>query len=140
MGTGEKKKRREINGFLNSFLLRDGENSYPLREHHAARDMIAEFAEPMKGLFETTTTRYSVAVFAWNLSLAEEDRRGELMESFLEPLVQGNEEGLRVLTDLIESLVDRRETLYPQETLLILPDESYVPPEVDDEVDDEGGE
>lgn len=133
MGTGDKKRRREIGRFLNRFLLRDGPSSYPIREHPSARDMIAEFADPLEGLFESTTTRYSVAIFAWNLSLAPEQRRGELVDEFLEPLIQGNEEGRKVLTDLIDSLVERRETLYPRENLLILPDESYVPPEEEDD-------
>ncbi|MBN1686857.1 MAG: hypothetical protein JW852_09400 [Spirochaetales bacterium] len=127
MGTGDKKKRREVHEFLNRFLLRDGSGSYPLREHTAARDMIAEFAEPLEGLFESISTRYSMAIFAWNLSLAPEDRRGELLDSFLTPLVQGNEEGRSTLSNLIDSLVERRETLYPGETLLVLPDESYAP-------------
>ena len=137
MGTGEKKKRREISKFLNKFLMSDGENSYAIRENSAARDMIAEFAAPLEGLFETTSTRYSIAVFGWNLSLAPEDRRGELMDEFLEPIVQGSEEGRVTLTELIDSLVERRETLYPGETLLILPDSSYSETEDEDEEDDE---
>ena len=126
MGTGEKKNRREVHEFLNRFLLKDGSGSYPLREHTAARDMIAEFAEPLEGLFDSIATRYSMAIFGWNLSLAQEERRGELIESFLAPLVEGNEEGRRTLTGLIDSLVERRETLYPGEVFLVLPDESYV--------------
>jgi hypothetical protein len=129
MGTGEKKKRREINGFLNRFLLKDATNAYAVRENPAARDMIAEFAEPLDGLFETISTRFSIAIFAWNLSLVHEERRPELLEEFLEPLVHENEEGRKTLTDLIDSLVERRETLYPNETLLILPDESAPEPE-----------
>jgi hypothetical protein len=142
MGTGEKKKRREISRFLNKFLMKDVDNTYAIRENPAARDMIAEFAAPLEGLFETTSTRYSIAVFAWNLSLAPEDRRGELMNEFLEPLVQGSEEGRTALTELIDSLVERRETLYPGETLLILPDSSYIEPEDEDydEEDEEGEE
>ncbi len=132
MGTGDKKKRREIHRFLNRFLLKDDSGSYPLREHDAARDMLAEYAEPLDGLFETTTTRYSVAIFAWNLSLVPEQRRGELMDDFLSPLVGEDGEGRKTLTDLIDSLVERRETLYPGETLLVLPDESYFPPDEED--------
>ncbi len=129
MGTGDKKKRREVNRVLNRFLLKDNSGSYPLREYPQARDMIAEFAAPLEGLFESVTTRYSIAVFAWNLSLAPEERRGELIDSFLQPLVEGNEEGRKSITNLIDSLVERRETLYPNETLLVLPDDSYTPPE-----------
>jgi hypothetical protein len=145
VGTGEKKKRREIHQFLNKFLLKDDKGSYSLREHEAGRDMLAEFAEPLDGLFESTTTRYSMAIFAWNLSLVSEDRRGELMDDFLSPLIEGNEEGRKSLTDLIDSLVERRETLYPGETLLVLPDDSYVPPKedemyLDDDDEDEEGE
>ncbi len=136
MGTGEKKKRRDISRFLNKFLMKDIENTYSIRENSAARDMIAEFAEPLDGLFESTSTRYSIAIFAWNLSLAPEDRRGELIDEFLEPLVQGSEEGRTALTTLIDSLVERRETLYPGETLLILPDESYTEPENSEDDDD----
>ena len=64
------------------------------------------------------------------------------MNEFLEPLVQGSEEGRTALTELIDSLVERRETLYPGETLLILPDSSYVEPEDEDydEADEEGEE
>ena len=126
MGTGEKKNRREVHEFLNRFLLKDSSGSYALREYTAARDMIAEFAEPLEGLFESITTRYSIAIFGWNLSLAPEERRGELIDSFLAPIVEGNEEGRRSLTGLIDSLVERRETLYPGEAFLVLPDESYV--------------
>lgn len=140
MGSGEKKKRREIHQFLNRFLLKDDKGSYSLREHDAGRDMLAEFAEPLDGLFESTTTRYSMAIFAWNLSLVAEDRRGELMDDFLGPLVAGNDEGRKALTDLIDSLVDRRETLYPGETLLVLPDDSYIPPEDDQKEDEESDE
>lgn len=136
MGTGEKKKRREVNQFLNRFLLKDNSGSYPLREHTDARDMIAEFAEPLEGLFESITTRYSIAVFAWNLSLVAEERRGELLENFIHPLVQGSEEGRKSISDLIDSLVERRETLYPNENLLVIPDENYTPPD-DSEVEDE---
>ncbi len=140
MGTGDKKKRREIHQFLNRFLLKDDKGSYSLREHEEARDMLAEYAEPLDGLFESTTTRYSMAIFAWNLSLVAEDRRGELMDDFLTPLIEGNDEGRKSLTDLIDSLVERRETLYPGETLLVLPDDSYVPPEKDEgESEDEDG-
>ena len=133
MGTGDKKKRREVHQFLNRFLFKDDTGSYPLREHTKARDMLVEYAEPLEGLFESITTRYSIATFAWNLSLAPEERRGELVDSFLSPIVKGNEEGRKALTDLVDSLVDRRETLYPGETLLVLPDDSYVPPEDEEE-------
>ena len=133
MGTGDKKKRREVQRFLNGFLLRDSSGSYPLREHAAGRDMLIEYAEPIEGFFESITTRYSIAIFAWNLSLAPVEKRGELMDSFLTPLVEGNEEGRKALTDLIDSLVERRETLYPNETLLVIPDDSYVPPNLDEE-------
>lgn len=140
MGTGEKKRRREIHQFLNRFLLKDDKGSYSLREYEAGRDMIAEFAEPLEGLFESTTTRYSMAIFAWNLSLVAEERRGELMDDFLTPLVGGDEEGRKALTDMIDSLVERRETLYPGETLLVLPDDSYIPPEDEHDKDDDAGE
>ena len=136
MGTGEKKQRREIHHFLNRFLLKDDKGSYSLREHEAARDMLAEFAEPLDGLFESTTTRYSVAIFAWNLSLVPEDRRGELIDDFLSPLIEGNDERRKTLVNLIDSLVDRRETLYPDENLLILPDDSYVPPDEEPETEE----
>jgi hypothetical protein len=134
VGTGEKKRRREVNQFLNGFLMKDAKGSYPLRKYHDAREMIAEYAEPIEDLFESITTRYSIAVFAWNLSLAPVERRGELLDSFLQPLVEGSEEGRKTISDLIDSLVERRETLYPNETLLILPDDSYSP---DDESKDE---
>lgn len=127
MGTGEKKRRREVNRFLNGFLLKDDKGSYPLRQYPDAREMIAEYAEPIEDLFESIATRYSIAVFAWNLSLAPVERRGELLDSFLHPLVEGNEEGRKTISDLIDSLVERRETLYPNETLLVLPDDSYSP-------------
>ena len=140
MGSGEKKKRREIHRFLNRFLLKDDNGSYPLREYDAGRDMLAEFAEPLDGLFESTTTRYSMAIFAWNLSLVAEERRGELMNDFLSPLVAGDDEGRKALTDLIDSLVDRRETLYPGETLLVLPDDSYVEPDDDSDENEEADE
>jgi hypothetical protein len=140
VGTGEKKRRREVNRFLNGFLLKDNSGSYPLREYPEAREMIAEFAEPLEGLFESITTRYSIAVFAWNLSLVPEDRRGELLDSFLHPLVDGNTEGRQTIADLIDSLVERRETLYPQENLLVLPDESYTPAEEDERGEERGDE
>jgi hypothetical protein len=137
VGTGEKKRRREVNQFLNGFLLKDAKGSYPLRQYPDAREMIAEYAEPIEDLFESIATRYSIAVFAWNLSIAPVERRGELLDSFLQPLVEGNEEGRKTISDLIDSLVERRETLYPSETLLILPDDSY---KADDESDDESND
>jgi len=133
VGTGDKKQRREVHRFLNRFMLKDNSGSYSLREHEAARDMIMEYANPLEGLFESITTRYSIAIFGWNLSLAPPDRRNELADSFLSPIVGDNEEGRTALTQLVDSLVERRETLYPGETLLILPDDSYVEPEDEEE-------
>lgn len=133
MGTGDKKYRREINELLNRFVLREGDTIYPIQHHPDARDMIVEFVEPVKGLFESVATRYSVAIFAWNLSLAPENRRGELIGDFISPLVGDSGEGKRVFADLILSLVERRLSLYTDETFLILPIES----ESDDDPDDE---
>ena len=121
MGSAEKKQRREINTFLYRFSVRHQDQKYPLRDHAAARDMIVEYASPLEKLFENVPTRYSIAIFAWNLSLAPEDKRQELLEEFLSPLVQDNKEGKSTFTDLILSLIERRETLYPDETLVIVP-------------------
>ena len=63
MGTGEKKKRREISRFLNKFLMKDVDNTYAIRENPAARDMVAEFAAPLEGLLRphrhATASRFS---------------------------------------------------------------------------------
>lgn len=103
--------------------------------------MIIEYAEPVRGLFDTLTTRYSMAIFAWNLSLVEEVRRDELIDEFITPLVGDNTEGRENVTQLITLLTDRRIDLYPNETFLILPIEGYeeIPEgeEVDDDIDDE---
>lgn len=140
MGTGEKKYRREINRVLNHFVLRDGEMDYPVRDHPDAREMIIEFAEPLNGLFESLTTRYSMAIFAWNLSLVQEERRPELMTEFLTPIVGDNEEGLQTISELIDALVERRIEHYPEDTFLILPtqdDDTVDPADSDPVIDDE---
>jgi hypothetical protein len=121
MGTGEKKNRREIQRVLNRFALRDAETTFPVRDHPEARDMIIEFAAPVEGLFDTLTTRYSMAIFAWNLSLVEEERRMEYIDEFITPLVGENETGRKTVTDVILALIERRLDLYPKETFLILP-------------------
>lgn len=123
MGTGEKKHRREANRVLNRFSIRYGDDVYPFREHLAAKDMLAEYAKPMDGLFDTLTTRYAVAVFAWNLSLVPEERREALVQEFIDPLIGDSEEGKKTLSNLIEAMVERRESLYPDENGLILPTE-----------------
>ena len=112
MSTGDKKARREINKVLNKFVLREGEIVYPLRQYPDARDMIVEFAEPIEGLFESLTTRFSVAIFAWNLSLIEEQKRDEYIDEFITPLLGENEEGRTIITKLIHTLAKRREKSY----------------------------
>jgi len=138
MGTGEKKNRREVNRVLNRFVLREGETIYPVRTHPEARDMIIEFAEPVEGLFDTLTTRYSIAIFAWNLSLVPEERRAELTDQFITPLIGDNEEGKAVITELVEALTERRLDLYPDESFLILPlEDDDEELEIDDDEGDE---
>jgi len=134
MGSGDKKIRREVNRVLNRFSIRYGEEVYPFREHLAAKEMLIEYAQPLEGLLDTLTTRYAVAVFAWNLSLVDETRRAELIEEFIEPLMGENDEGKTTLTNLIEAMVGRREDLYPQETGLILPTEDEEPEGLEDDL------
>ena len=124
MGTGEKKSRRELQRVLNNFALHEGETVYPIRDHPDARDMIVEFAKPLEGLFDTLTTRYSVAIFAWNLSLIDEAERAGFTDEFLTPLLGDNDEGKEVLTELISALTERRLDLYAEENYLILPSET----------------
>ena len=124
MGTGEKKSRRELQRVLNHFALHEGEMVYPLRDHPDARDMVVEFAKPLDGLFDTLTTRYSVAIFAWNLSLVDESERSGYTDEFLTPLLGDNEEGKEVISELISALTERRLDLYAEENFLILPSES----------------
>ncbi len=139
MGSGEKKARREINKVLNKFVLKDGEIVYPLRNFPDARDMIVEFAQPLEGLFDSLTTRYSVAIFAWNLSLIPEEQREGYIEEFITPLLGENEEGKTIITKLIHTLAERREESYPKETYLILPSEEEVDRE-DEEIDEDDNE
>ena len=132
MGTGEKKERREIQRVLHKFMLRDDSGDYPVKEHPEARDMIIEYAEPVEGLFESLVTRYSIAVFAWNLSLVPDERRTELINEFISPLLGENDEGREAITEVMLVLVARRIELYPEESFLILPMES-----TDDEENEE---
>lgn len=127
MGTAEKKQRREVNEFLNNFSLRYQKETYPLRERKNGRDMLVEFASPLETLFDSISTRLSFAIFAWNLSLAPKDRRNELLEEFLGPLVGDSEDGKKMVTDLIESLIERRESLYPEETVVVVPNDDDSP-------------
>ena len=113
----------EIDRVLDRFSVRDGDGVRLLKEDLDVREMLVRFAEPLNGLFGSLTTRYAVAVFAWNLSIAPEEHRDELMAEFVDPLVEGNEEGRQTLRELITSLIDRRDALYPDESLLILPTE-----------------
>ena len=141
MGSGEKKNRREVERVLNRFVLRDGEETYPFRTHPEARDMIVEFAKPLEGLFGSLMTRYSFAIFAWNLSLVEEERRHELAAEFLSPLMGENEEGKSSLTELLTALTARRLEHYPEEEFLILPSDDDEPLGSESDIlSDDGGE
>lgn len=121
MGSAEKKKRREVRQFLNRFSVRYGDRYFPLQDYEEARNMLIEFASPLEGLFDGLESRYSIAIFAWNLSLAPSEKRSELLDKFLAPIVRDSQEGRKAMEQLLESLVERRETLYPNETVLIVP-------------------
>ena len=140
MGSGEKKSRRELQRVLNNFALHEGETVYPIRDHPDARDMIVEFAKPLDGLFDTLTTRYSVAIFAWNLSLIDEAERSGYTDEFLTPLLGDNAEGKEVITELISALTARRLDLYAEENFLILPSESEDVELPDDIAGDSGSD
>ncbi len=121
MGTGEKKSRREVNRFLSKFSLQDAKTAYPLGAHPKARDIIVEFAEPLEGLFDTFATRYSMAIFAWNLSMASEERRSKAIDEFTASFIGDSEEGRRAVGGLLEAMVERRLDLYSDKVFLIVP-------------------
>ena len=127
----------EIDRILDHFSLKDGDEVRLVKDDPDVKDMLMQFAEPLNGLFGSLATRYAVAVFAWNLGTVPDERREELMSSFIDPMVRDDEEGQATLRELIISLLDRREALYPDETSVILPTED---PDEDTDFDNDDDE
>ena len=120
----DEESRSEIDKLFSSFAIHEGDETHPLAQNREYQEMLIKFIEPLNGLFDSVTTRLTVAVFAWNLSVAQEENQEEYMTTFVDTLMPESDEGETSLRELIISLVDRRDALFPDETSMILPVES----------------
>jgi hypothetical protein len=121
MGTEKKRRRRAENRIFQDYLVAFDGTRRPLKHTPAAMEMLREFARPLRSLIEEEQTRYSIAIFAWNLSLMPPERHEELIAEFLDPIVPRDSTSRTPLIGLIHAMIERRRTHYAREDVAFLP-------------------
>lgn len=116
---------------LNRFVAWMNGEGYPVKDHPEIGKLILEYASPLNGYFDGLSTRLSIAIFAWNISLIPEEERFAFIDSFLEPLVAGDPEGKQAFSDIIFTMIERKTEMFPEDDMLILP-EDEVPSKKND--------
>jgi hypothetical protein len=121
MGTAKKRQRRNEKRVFSDYLIAFEGRRIPLKESDSAMDMLREFSEPLARFLDDERTLYSISIFAWNVSLMPPEKRDELIEEFIMPLVKERGETRGPLINMIKAMIDRREKLYAREDVAFLP-------------------
>ncbi len=121
MGTSEKRKRRAANRIFQSYTVLVGNTRIPLRDSPSAKDLLREFAAPFAPFAGSEQLLYFIAISAWNLSQFDDERRARLTDELVTSLSPGATEASRRLRDVLDALVERRVTLYRNETIAFIP-------------------
>jgi len=121
MGANKKKQRREANKMFKYITIIENGVQYPLTERKKERQILEHYAEPVLSFFSDAKTMYSVAIFSWNLSFFDIERREKMIEEYTRPFFENDEEKKNSLYKLITSMIHRKSALYPQAGFLFYP-------------------
>ncbi|HUZ16747.1 MAG TPA: hypothetical protein VMV68_00050 [Spirochaetia bacterium] len=121
MGTRDKRNRRAENRVFQDYTIAIGNNRYPMKDSRSAKEMVREFASPLAPFVDEERSLYSVAIFAWNISMLPAERHDELIDEFIAPLAERGTEGSAHLKEVIRALIERRLKAYPREEVAFLP-------------------
>ncbi len=112
MGADKKKHRRSMNKVLDDFIVTINNTKIPLKDHKELSDILISYTEPLCKMFKDDSSAYSLAVFCWNISLIDENRRLKLISDFIKPLIANKPELKDDFEEIIKSMIERKASYF----------------------------